>query len=193
MISLPGALLPAVALIVSCTSAPSQLLVWVDTDLSPCALPQVRVRCGYDWDGQQGTPDPQCSQTYTRTGPSPTILVPGSLGFTADPARVHDSFTIVFDDGSAAPALQRTVRFSFVPQQTAQLTVALASGCLIVAGASNVHPCPPGLTQCTQSQSCASVPGMTCGNDATCRPSAVSSSELLVASLPTPGARRHRR
>ena len=168
----------------ACSAAQSQILLWLDTDLSPSALPKVRVRCGYDWDGATGSPDPRCTQTYTRTGAAPTILIPGSLGFTGDPSRPNDVFTIVLDDGSVVPAVQRTLRVVFLPQQTAQVTVVLSSGCRTLVDASAAQPCPQAQTQCTLSQSCAISPGTTCGNDAICRSVFVASGETVVVSTP---------
>jgi hypothetical protein len=159
-----------------CKPARTQLLVVLDTDLPECRLPDLRLRCGYDWNGQDERTDLTCLYEFHRGASMAEISLPGSFGVTPDELRPEQPITLVIDD-NGAQALRRIVRVRPVAHETRLLTVMLHSACLETQPASTNHPCPGGRSSCTRSESC-EAQGQTCGNGGSCRPLDIDPAEL---------------
>ena len=165
-----------------CKPARTQLLVVLDTDIPDCHLSDIHLRCAYNWDPATGDPPSlTCDYPFHRGQSAATIHLPGSFGVTASDTHQNDWVTLVVDDSSTStiPALRRIVKVQFVPHETMQLVIRLASACTVSAAVSATHPCPHGLSVCTLSQSC-EAQMQTCGNAGTCRPIEVMASELTA-------------
>ncbi len=171
-------------LVAACSSPLPSAVVTLGTDLPACRLPAVRLRCAYDWDGTSPRDTSSCEQQLFRGASLAEVRLPASFGLRAD--GTGRALTLVVDDGSPSPALRRTARMILPSEGTARVTVLLRAACQEPLTASADRPCPAGASRCTLSQSCEQR-GLTCGDDATCRPVDLTAAELsssVDASVP---------
>ena len=167
--------LAAAAAAGGCSRARTQLVVRIETNLTERDLPNLRMRCAYNWDGSDEFQPQSCDQPWHRGASTAEIMLPASFGLLAEPRRVNEPVTIVLDDTTTA--LRRVARVRFVPERTLQLTLALRAECRATVAVADGRRCPAGRATCTLSESC-EAGGLTCGNDATCRPVDVGPEEL---------------
>lgn len=165
---------------VSCKKPRTEVVVDIDTNVPERALPDFRVQCAYNWDGEEERDDiPGCSAEYTRGAGgavSAVVCLPGSIGLTIDPARDTQPFTLVVS--GANNRYRHIMRVTPVAEEFRLLRVRVHSDCLTVSPESDTHPCPVlAGNSCTLSESCMAR-DMTCGNNGTCVAREVSSGNL---------------
>jgi hypothetical protein len=172
----------AFAACAGCGSTAPSVVVTLGTDLDPCRLPTLRLRCAYDWDGLRARETPSCDQVLYRGASLAEVRLPASFGLLGD--RSGRALTLVVDDGAAVPALRRVARLTPPSDGEAWLTIVLRGLCLDAVDRSAESPCPAGSARCTRSQSCEQR-GLTCGDDGACRPLDVTAAELATPADPT--------
>jgi hypothetical protein len=160
-----------------CNRARTQLVVRVDSDLSESALPNLRMRCAYSWNGTDPIEALTCDQPWHRGSSSAEITLPASFGVLGDDTRLAEPVTIVIDDTEGQ--LRRIARVQFVQGRALELDIFLSGACRASVIAAPSHPCPAGRTTCTQTESCEAA-GLTCGNEGTCRSIDVAPAELVA-------------
>jgi hypothetical protein len=155
---------------VSCKKPKTVIVIDIDTNVPMAALPDVKVQCAYNWDGEDERDDiPSCTAEYTR-GPggalSARVCLPASIGAVIDPAKDTQPFTLVVS--GANNRYRNIMTVTPVPEEYRLLRVRIHSACLVVSPESATHPCPPlSGGSCTLSESCI-WRGLTCGNQGTC-------------------------
>lgn len=159
-----------------CARARTQLVVTINSDLSPQELSDVQMRCAYNWSGLDDQSPQTCDQTWHLGDSLAEIRLPASFGVLADNAHPDDPVTIVVDaigHTLQRGALRRVARVRFVRERTLRLYLFLAQACLdrVTQG------CPAGRASCTRSEAC-EAQGLTCGNEGTCRSIDVSPEEI---------------
>lgn len=170
-----------------CKKPRTEVVLDIDTNITERALPDFRVQCAYNWDGEAERDDiPGCSAEYTRGAGgavSAVVCLPGSIGLTIDPARDSQPFTLVVS--GANNRYRHIMRVTPVAEEFRLLRVRVHSDCLAVSPESAAHPCPASAgNSCTLSESCMDR-GMTCGNSGTCVAREVAQSNL--ESIPRTG------
>jgi hypothetical protein len=163
----------------SCKRPRTEVVLDIDTNIPMGALPDFKVQCAYNWDGEDERDVPGCSAEYTR-GPggmvSARVCLPGSIAFLIDPARDTQPFTVAVS--GANNRYRNILQVTPVAEQFRLLRVRVHSACLAVSADTEAHPCPPlSGASCTLSESCI-FRDMTCGNQGTCVARAVPEGNL---------------
>ena len=167
-----------VALACGCASPTPSAVVTLATDLPPCRLPTVRLRCAYDWDGIAPRDTAACEQVLYRGSSLAEVQLPASFGLRGDGSG--RTLTLAIDDGAAGPTLRRVARVPFPPDgEPARVTIVLRAACAEPDAATDERPCAPGSARCTLSQSCEQR-GMTCGDEGACRAVELRADELAA-------------
>ncbi|MDO9018643.1 MAG: hypothetical protein Q8S73_12145 [Deltaproteobacteria bacterium] len=167
-----------VALACGCASPGPSAVVTLATDLPPCRLPTVRLRCAYEWDGVSPRDTASCEQVLYRGSSLAEVQLPASFGLRGDGSG--RPLTLAIDDGAPSPILRRVARVT-LPQDgdPARVTIVLRAACAEPGAATAERPCAPGSARCTLSQSCEQR-AMTCGDEGACRAVELRADELAA-------------
>lgn len=148
-----------------CTTATTEVLVSLDTDVPAARAMSIAVRVHR----VRGGNDAGSSRVWTRGVDAGGITLPASFAIVPAPGeRADDTVRLVVTGslgayaGQPAVVIERTALFGFVPHQTVSLRIFLASSCAVATTGCTTMGVP-----CTLSQLCIDR-GMTCGESGTC-------------------------